>query len=288
MKEYKCPRCGYHTMQKNSIRLHYNRKNKCEPILSGITCEELLRQLDNNPNATFVCLTCMKSYSSRQGLAYHKKQCTNEQADTQTDSNNKKTLERIEELQRELLKLQGQVSNATTNITNNNITNNTMNVIIAPPHINDFGQENIAHISDDFKKECLMDLYPGMVRLIEHIHFNEKVPENHNLKYKSTKQGLLQVKRGGRWHDVSKNTTLDEVIKKGYKILFAMFQNNMDDADLTERSETFIKYFIELIERKCVSYYDMRNDLFLMAKDNTFYMVGLPENQASLEEVITI
>ena len=170
------------------------------------------------------------------------------------------------------------------NITNNTTNHNTQNIlfnIVAESSdfndsINDLGKENLIHITNEYKKSCLMKLYPGMKEFIKSIHFNKNCPENQNIHYKSSKQKLLYIKKDGRWMDANKNTTFDEVIRNGYQTLFETFRDNChSDSDLQQNSEIFIKYFNELMEGKNQKYYNMRNDLFLMAKDNTFLMLGV-------------
>lgn len=73
MTLHTCPRCGYSTNQKQSMRTHYQRKIPCNPVLQSIGLDELLDKLENPDNAKYTCTKCSKKYTSRQGLVTHQK-----------------------------------------------------------------------------------------------------------------------------------------------------------------------------------------------------------------------
>ena len=73
---YKCERCGYETADKYALIKHLNRKNKCNTILSDISCEELLQKLekkyvDNAPE----CPYCNSKFNYINNMYAHKKYC---------------------------------------------------------------------------------------------------------------------------------------------------------------------------------------------------------------------
>mgnify|MGYP001401116714 CR=1 FL=1 len=48
--------------------------------------------------------------------------------------------------------------------------------------LNNFGHEDISHISDKFMQKLLSIPYVGVQKLIEKVHFSKKKPENKNIK----------------------------------------------------------------------------------------------------------
>lgn len=106
------------------------------------------------------------------------------------------------------------------------------------------------------------------------MYFDPEVPQNRNVRFKSKKQNLLEVMGPEqRWIECDKNTTIDDMIAKGHRILFQHFINNMEDEQIcVEERQVFIqKWMADICSRKCRDYFDLRRDVFWMIKDNTVY-----------------
>jgi hypothetical protein len=117
-----------------------------------------------------------------------------------------------------------------------NVINNTINI-----NLNNFGKESLEHISDEFLDKCIKKLNKGMVDLLENIHYNKNVPENNNIRIKSIKQNLLEKYQEGEWIECDKNNTLDELIRKGFKILYQHYLCSKDE-NIEENKESFFRY----------------------------------------------
>jgi hypothetical protein len=139
-------------------------------------------------------------------------------------------------------------------------------------NLNNYGEESLQHLSIEFLNDCMKRLNTGMKNLVKQIHFNPEIPENHNIRILSKKQNLLETFRDGNWHPCDKNSTLDEMIKKGYKILFQHFINNHDETS-HELSEQIRNYFVNLMNKEPSVYYDLRRELYVMVMDNTLYVL---------------
>jgi hypothetical protein len=110
--------------------------------------------------------------------------------------------------------------------------------------------------------------------LLNQIHFHPDYPENRNIRIKSKKQKLLEKYEDKGWVKCDQNNTLDEMIRKGYKILFAHFINKKDqDSDLKEREDYVSKWFIDLCSQTGNEYYRLRRDLYLLIMNNTMYVL---------------
>ena len=58
-----------------------------------------------------------------------------------------------------------------------NTTNNTANITL-----NCYGHEDLSHITEDLKMEWVKLPYGMVQKMIEHVHFSNKRPENWNIK----------------------------------------------------------------------------------------------------------
>ena len=68
-----CPRCGYKTIYKTSLKEHYNKKKVCEPIIDDISIEDCLFNL--NKKKEHLCDHCNKKFSRSDSLKRHKEKC---------------------------------------------------------------------------------------------------------------------------------------------------------------------------------------------------------------------
>jgi hypothetical protein len=161
--------------------------------------------------------------------------------------------------------------NNSTIMNNNNNTTITNNIQI---NLKNYGNEDISHMTKDFLDDCCVRLNEGMKNLVEQIHFNPDMPENHNIKWLSNKQNMYQVFVDGHWHAKEKCNALDELIKKGYKILAKHFFAS-ENAELKKLSDQIQSYLFSLLDRKSENYYQLRRELHVMVYDNTIYVLGL-------------
>jgi hypothetical protein len=175
------------------------------------------------------------------------------------------------------------------NVVNNNIVHNNsgtytqinINVGQGGP-LNNYGDEDISHLSDDFLSYCLMNPKKGMTNLIQNIHYNKDVPENHNLRFKSDKKNLFEKWVDSEWRLCDASNTLDELIKKGYKILNSHYTDFlMNDTSLMddEMKQIMMERFRFLGDTKCTDYYDVKRNLRVLIKDRTMYLLASPEAQ---------
>ena len=109
-----------------------------------------------------ICKFCEKSFSNKYHRKTHELKCINHSKNT------------IQTLQEEIQQLKQSV--LPSNISNVTNINNTQNIII-----NNFGNEDITHVT---KKQILRALRMNKecpVELVKLIHFNTEKPENHNI-----------------------------------------------------------------------------------------------------------
>jgi hypothetical protein len=149
----------------------------------------------------------------------------------QDDLNNE-----IQSLKENMIKLLEKQS--VQNITNNNITNNTNNtnnqtnnVII----INSFGQEDLSHISLQDYKQFLNTYFKGFIDFIEKVHFDDSMPENHNICITNLKSKDLKIYDGDKWIAKSKTDVIDKFIRKKLNLLIDKCEELEENKHITEK-----------------------------------------------------
>lgn len=256
---HSCERCGYETNRLSNLKKHLQRKIPCEAKQGDVAPSILLNKLHSNENIPkkVHCNKCGKEYADYCGLLFHQKRGCQQENIQNTLQN---TIRNI--VQSEIEKFKGTVVNA------NHYGDNIINF-----NLNNYGNENLSYLTTDFLDDCVKRLNNGMKNLVQHIHFNPQVPENRNIRVLSKKQNLLETFRDGAWHPCDKNNTLDEMIKKGYRILFQHFLNTTLDSEGI--SDQISKYFVNLMNRETEEYFQLRRDLYVMILDNTLYVLSL-------------
>ena len=150
----------------------------------------------------FECEFCGIILKTRQILLRHiKKYC---KVKKQIDKLNEKTTDLIEE-QNKLIKCQNdKIDNLlkkkytiNNNTQNNTISHNTINNTI---NINNYGDENLEMLTDEFKKQCVVKPYYALIRIIEKIHFNDEYPENKNIRLINKRDNKIQILNDGKWN----------------------------------------------------------------------------------------
>jgi hypothetical protein len=161
-------------------------------------------------------------------------------------------------------------------INNTTINNNTYNI-----QLNNFGNENTTYLPPELLTYCLSNPKKGISYLIEQIHYNNDYPENHNLRCKSLKNNIFERFVDTKWTLCDASNTLDELIKKGYRILEAHFAETFlsdpeffDDEDRVENMQRFRQV---LNDKKSNDYHSVKRDLRLLVKDKTMYVLEFVE-----------
>ena len=123
----------------------------------------------------------------------------------------------------------------TTNITNTNCnntqTNNQTNV-----QLNNFGQENLDMLTDKYMRKMIIYPYSAIPKMIKKIHFNDKFPENQNIRMLNKKDNKLQIRTNNKWEYVSKKDALESLINDKNYQLDKYFEENRDTFEMKYQS----------------------------------------------------
>ncbi len=290
--EFTCERCGYNTSMKGHLKRHLMSKQPCSATVADLDRDELLRKLERpRKGSSLTCEWCEKSIT-KGNLSRHKTVCPARPQDQASSSSSKQVVEigtsidyeklktTMKEILQDLLKPNnGTINNTVININNNsNNTTNTVNTV-NNVSLNNFGNENVSYLTHEFLSYCLMNPKKGMASLIENIHYNKDYPENHNVRCKSLKQNVFEKYIDSEWRVCDTSNTLDELIRKGYRILNAHYMEHFltdpefNDNEMRQRA---LEKFRFLGDTSCTDYFAVKRDLRLLVKDRTMYLLEPP------------
>lgn len=273
-----CERCEVGFKSKRNLIGHLQKIKTCEAKSEiSPSCDVLLQRLEKpqNPNP-YICNRCEKKFNTQSAMYKHLKKCTQgQQSNPVATTIDVQALK--EQLKIEILKeLQTTTPQTVINNTTTNITIQNTQVVL-----HNFGEENIEHLSDEFLYDCLQNPQRGISTLIETIHYNVDYPENHNICCKSLKQNLFEKYQNSVWRMCDASNTLDELIRKGYRILDTYFTNNVqsepDFFDDEARVQRFERFRF-LCDKNSTEYHAVKRDLRILVKDMTMYVLASPEN----------
>lgn len=300
-KEFSCARCGYSSDIKANYIAHLKSKKPCKTTLSAVTREELLIPLQKPPrkNDAVECEWCKKEIS-KCNMSRHRNICsdkpsTSKQASVPViDDENLKVIvnsimegfNTLAETIKTCMKSNENMTSSTQNTNNStqNVNNSTQNInyttVVQNNYVvNNFGNEDISHLSHDFLSHCLMNPTKGLTSLIDTIHYNAEKPCNHNVRFKSTKQNTMEKFIDSHWMECDATNTLDELIRKGYRVLNAHYTEHfMNDPEYQENEmkQRALERFRFLSDKTCNDYYSVKRDLRCLVKDRTVYVLEPP------------
>ena len=276
---YVCENCNKEYTDKTDYIRHCNRK---------IKCKKLLRITPNvTPIVEYKCTDCNKLFTRKYNLDRH------------TDGRCKKAKEnkKIEVLEKKIDKLTDIIKelkedNINTEIVSNNISkNNTTNShnMINSNNVNNtadtivnntvdtivnnniqlvkFGEEDLKKIA--FEAIKYMNGYEGFYNLIKDTHFNEEVPENHNIYVSNSKFKNACVYDGERWLLRNLDEVRGELIEKKYDFLCDRFDTLKGESKISSSMEKkfmrFCKNYSELTGKQEK---DFKNSIDLILYNN--------------------
>ena len=167
MVEYSCSECNYTSSQKGHVKRHVNKNNKCGENPQIVVVETRVH-----------CQYCDKELKSIYTLTRHKKICKS-----------KELLDAHKEIEELKLKL------ANKSTVNNTVNNNNVTINI---QVNGYKDTDFSRISDKMFSGALGKTLMSIPKMIENVHFNPKLPENHNIYYQTKRVNML-------WYIMEKN-----------------------------------------------------------------------------------
>lgn len=247
MPIYECAICNIST----SIKTHYNRHLKTNKHLKN---EKLYREKNgksiilttNDHNLTtkhkksitneLQCPYCEKIFSTKGHLNRHiKNYCKNIEDDKNENTYLKTLLEEQKKMfNEERVKLYEQIDLLLNKVGNTTITNNQTNNI----QLNNWGAEDLGHITDSLKTELIKIPYGAIPKMIEAVHFNDKYPQNKNISIANKKDNMVKIYSGGKWVYKNRDETINDLVEGKYLILDNHYEKLDEDKveDLTKKN----------------------------------------------------
>jgi len=132
--------------------------------------------------------------------------------------------------------------NGTTNINNGtiNTANNTNNNITNNIQINNFGQEKLDYLDNEYFANLIMNQHieKGYVQLIKDIYLNKNHPENNTVKVENLNNKYAHVYNNDKWDTVLKSDLKELLHKKNYTILKMHYDKLKKSMSLPKKEET--------------------------------------------------
>ena len=221
-KIYECKKCAYTTVRESQFERHLLTA-KHQKLTS------LTQKVPKSSKQSFICEYCEKQYKSRVGLWKHKQICDenineyittleNHPSKIQNESDtiielikqNQEFKELIIEQNKQLIEL----SQKPTTTNNNTINNNNINI-----HLNNFGEEDISHLTTQIMTALIKGPCKMIQNAIKFIHFNDSKPENKNICITNVKSKHIKVFKNNKWCYQNKHEAIENIIDKNYNIL---------------------------------------------------------------------
>ena len=98
--------------------------------------------------------------------------------------------------------------------TYNTTNHNTTNIIL-----NNYGNEDISHLSEKIMSHLIKSPYGMIPKAIKYIHFNEHKPENQNICITNKKDKFIKVFKDNKWVYENKKETIEDIVDRNYSIL---------------------------------------------------------------------
>ena len=114
--------------------------------------------------------------------------------------------------------IENKIDNTTNNTLNNNTSNNNNSINNTLTNnnnkiqVNNYGNENLDMLTDSYMKKMVQYPYTAIPQMIKKIHFNDKYPENKNIRMLNKRSNKIQILNIDRWEYVSKKEAIKELI----------------------------------------------------------------------------
>ena len=207
----------------------------------------------------FKCLLCDKEYQYRTGLFKHKK--VNHKNYDEDVKKLEKENQQANKQQKEIELLNNKIKDLTDSIMKNNKTNKTNktnNKINDKIDIIAFGNENYELLNINEIKKILFDQNNDpLLDIIEYTYFNDRLPQQQNIKYNNLKSKFIDIYNGNEWEMKIIDDILDDLINnnisnldKLYKLSDQQTQINQTVKNIIYNYYTYNKLDIEKKQEK--------------------------------------
>ena len=203
----------------------------------------------------YICKYCQKPFNRSYHLKRHEGSCRERKIENNVQNNLldffKEQMAEMKEAhqkdreawQKEKIEMRKEIENLLERV--GNVTN-TINIKEQNIILNNYGHENLDYISRNYMNNLLKIPFGALPKLLKHIHFNPKHPENHNVKITNKKLPYASVWEGNKWTVKDKKQVIDNMVDKGYNLIDDQFTT--EEEVLEENQKKKYKNFRNLYD----------------------------------------
>ena len=238
---YKCTKCNLMYKTNNGLWKHTKKYHGNEVDISVPTG---IHKVDTENKKTYKCIKCNKIYNNKTSKYRHQKNCY---------QNNNEILELKEEINKLKIEMKKKSNKKIINNTNNGMIINNKLVI------NKIGTENVLELNDMEITDIFNKEIEGVIKLIEFVNFNERLPSNHSFCTTALDSPYLST------YNTDTNTVdkdrkkyfFDDIFSKAIERQEILYKNNKNKFNVSKRKQ------IEenILNLKKIRNYDFNNKI---------------------------
>jgi hypothetical protein len=219
---FKCSNCDYSSDLKSNVKNHINKKNKCSDDAKIIEIQ-----------SEIICEHCNKKYSTLPNLKRHLKKCS------KNDFVNQKTMngDGAVNVMGDFTPNTKFEKNCNNNEVNNTQNNNNMTVNM---YLNSYDNTDYSKISDSTYKQILGKNLMIVPKMIESVHCNKNIPENHNVYINNKNGKYAMVYNGEEWEIKNKEHIVDKLIFNN-EYAIEEWIHSINNEDMVEKFNKYIE-----------------------------------------------
>jgi hypothetical protein len=258
---YNCECCDF----SSKIKTHYNRHLKTKKhlsnynnnVISMVESQKEPEKSQKEPQKSqkepqksqtdsddqYFCEFCLELFTTFANKRRHELHRCKENNNFKNKLLNEQH-KQIKKLEKTVDKLIDKAGNTTINNIKSSQTNqmNQQNI-----KLNNYGSEDLSHITDFFKTN-LLGLPHGMIpKMIEAIHFNSDKPENKNILLPNKNDNKMKVFSGDKWVYKDKNEIINDLMDGKYFIMDTHYETI---CETTDNKFTLFKRFQALFDKR--------------------------------------
>ena len=251
---YNCECCNFASNLKSNYNRHLKTKkhidNNTNYVISMVKSQKEPEKSQQNyeKSEKFYCEFCFELFTTFANKRRHELHRCKHNTNINKLLNEKN--KQIKKLEKTVDKLIDKAGNTTINHIQSNQLNQQNNI-----KINNYGDEDLSHITDFFKTQLIKGPYGAIPKMIKAIHFNSDKPENNNIKYPNVNKNYVKIMQNNKWVVKNKQEMLKDMIDSKYLILDEHYNLILNGENISNNVK---KNYINFSEK-----YDEGNDHLL-------------------------
>ena len=258
---YNCECCNFASNLKSNYNRHLKTKkhidNNTNYVISMVKSQKEPEKSQKEPKKSqqnyeksekFYCEFCFELFTTFANKRRHELHRCKHNTNINKLLNEKN--KQIKKLEKTVDKLIDKAGNTTINHIQSNQLNQQNNI-----KINNYGDEDLSHITDFFKTQLIKGPYGAIPKMIKAIHFNSDKPENNNIKYPNVNKNYVKIMQNNKWVVKNKQEMLKDMIDSKYLILDEHYNLILNGENISNNVK---KNYINFSEK-----YDEGNDHLL-------------------------